>query len=185
MDWQPLVFVAIVVPIVVYSITWIKNKLGPNEKLAMQNEPPLLNLKKVGFAATTGIDTGDGSEPDKAVGYVGQVEGYAVEIAYNFLDGVLTKHPYFRVRVFFNPGNTEPVALAARLAQDISRSKMFRWSDTEKLTETYAETALLVGRFGPPSTQALLEAAQRLVRELKSLNLPPIAYAAGISLTKK
>ena len=185
MDWHPFVFATIAVVIVAYGTVWVKNKLGPAKKLAMQNESPLIDLKRAGFVATTTIDVGDGSEPDQAVGYVGQIDGYAVEISYNFLWGVLAKSPYFRIRVFFNPGATEPATLNARLVQNIARSKLFRWSGTEKLTDTYAETIVDDGKFGHPPTQALLDVMQRLIHELRRLNLPPISYGDGIVLTQK
>ena len=179
--------VGTIATLVIYGVSiWLNNNyFGPRRKAQLQNRSPLLDLKKNGFSAVSPIDVGDGSTSDKSVGYVGVVDGYAIEIAFNFLTGWLTVFPYFRIRVFFDPGSVQVDALQKRLTNDISRSKVFRWNDDKKLTFTYAEQEVSTYKSSLPKSQYLLAIVKELTNELKSLGLLPIEYEAGVNLTRK
>ena len=180
-----IIFAALITQSLAYAVKLFQNNiLGPKKKADLQSQPSLTGLKRNGFIAASHIDVGDGSSSDEAVGYTGQINGYAVEIAYNFLSGIWKTVPYFRVRVFFDTQTIDPASLQAQLTDNMSRSKMFRWSTEIKLTVNYAETKV-IRLYGTPDSQDLFEAAQRLVNEFQKLNLKPITYKAGVEVLQK
>ncbi len=153
-------------------VIWFNNaRWGPQRRLEMLSQSPLIELVNYGFTSSSALCAGYIKHDQKRceVGYKGQVGGHAVEIYFDPKTGWLT-HPNFRVRVYFSPNGVEK-ALPQNFLRNISdRDNTFR-SEYISLTANYVEDKVSIGKFGWPKTERLIVAASLLARELSRVGV--------------
>jgi hypothetical protein len=167
-------------------VIWYNNRFSRfRDERFLQQQEPFFGLKQLGFQI---IDEAYISHKDRAdtvtPASIGLVNNYSVEISFNWVTG-WSRQPHYRVRVFFEPGSRNVILIKELVECKLAQSKSFRWQEDWLLKPVYAENKVFISKFHHPSSQRLVEAATELIKELQRLDLNPIEYEDGISLSTK
>ena len=146
-DLGRLLLEAVGLLVAIQGLLWIYNYRfdAGKQKIKLENQQPLVGLKKVGFKADS--DAHSIWEPaTENAKYLGRIDGYPVEVSIKCQPASYWgENRCFKVRVFFAAELTG----AGSVGQDIQnkgQSNFFKWNDGVILTATYAERKLEVGR---------------------------------------
>ncbi|AMR27213.1 hypothetical protein A0257_08950 [Hymenobacter psoromatis] len=134
----------------------------------------------LGFYVPTTLCHHESDGPATVIGLVGELQGYAVEISSNYLNGWF-KSPFFIIRVFFNTDSLTTNELLVRREKNLAQSEHIRWSNEIKLFTTHIEEKLTISRNGPYSLKLILGIAEDLIAESKKLGLHPVSYNEGVN----
>lgn len=167
-------------------VIWYNNKFsGYRNKRVLQKREPFLGLKQLGFQVIDEAYIGPEDRPDTPIpAFIGLVNNYSVEISFNWVTG-WSRQPHYRLRVFFEPGSRGTAAIKHQVDYKLDQSKLFQWQEGWLLKPVYAENKVFIGKFYRPDSKRLVEAATELIKELQRLDLHPIEYEDGISLSAK
>ncbi|WP_151089303.1 hypothetical protein [Hymenobacter baengnokdamensis] len=180
-NWPSLAFAIGVLVVFFQSLVWLQNKIiAPRQQQKIwlkQNVSPLLFCGLTRAIATDGLPAMD--KPGTIVGLIGEVDGFAVEISTNFQTGLFV-FPFYLIRVYFNADGLNKELLQLRCKNNLSLSSYFRWGNAT-LTLTHADYEGTSGYTGTyMNSQVMLHEIEKIVFELKALNLKPVTYAEGI-----
>ena len=182
-DW---ILSFLVVPLFVWGVIWYNNRFSSfrNKTRLLQREP-FFGLQRLGFQLTDDAYIQEDGKPDVPVpAFLGLIEGYAIEICFNWMTGWI-RHPHYRVRVYYEPGSRVAEEIARRQKKKLAQSNIFRQQALWFLKPVYAERKIVISKFYRPNAQALTAAAEELIEELLRLRLGTIAYCEGIALARK
>ncbi len=151
------------------------------QKIKLQNQQPLVGLKKRGFVVDSDSHRGHPAllEAAEAAKYRGCVNGYPVEVSTKCQPvSFWGKSPSFKVKVFFDAEKAAMANPAEQAFRNKGSGNFFKWDDGVTLTPAYAERELVVGRHSRPDSRQLFAAAQELATEVRKLGLTPAAVGA-------
>ncbi len=182
-DW--ILSFLVVLPFV-WGAIWYNNRFSSfrNKRFLLQREP-FLSLQRLGFQLTNDAYIQKDGKPDVPVpAFLGLIEGYSVEVCFNWMTGWM-RHPHYRVRVFFEPGSRVVEEIARRHKEKLAQTTIFRRQEHWVLKPVYAERMIGISKFYRPNAQALTAAAEELIQELLRLGSGTIAYGEGVALARK
>lgn len=129
-QYSNLLLSLLAVLLFVWAFIWYNNRYSSfRDKKFLLKQEPFLSLQRLGFQLTDDAYIREDGKPAIPVpAFLGLMEGYAVEICFNWITG-WSRHPHYRVRVPFEPGSRVAEEIETRFEQKLAQSKLFRWQD--------------------------------------------------------
>ena len=178
-----LLFEAVMLLVGIQMILWCYNYGfdAATQKIKLENQQPLVGLKKLGFVADSGSHHGQPMlvEDAEAAKYRGCVNGYPVEVSTKCRPvSFWGNSPSFKVRAFFDAEKAAVANPDEQAFRNKGPGNFFKWNDGAMLTPACAERELVVGKYSRPDSRQLFAAAQELATEVRKLGLTPAAVGA-------